>query len=320
MNTAKINYVWVGIFITAAFVGSIVSMALLSGQTGSTDPYHSVYDNVTGVKFGTQVLYEGYPIGQVEEVTPVAMDGAMRFKVDYEITEGWQIPDDSVARIGSSGLLSAITINIEAGASPMALKPGQEINGREQADLFAVMGEMAGEVTNIAENDIRPLLKTINATADAFAQTVETVGVLVENDGAHMVRTFSGVADDLSELTEDLNERLPRISENVDSSTQNFAKLSADLTQTRAKLDTVLDEMNSLITTSNGMVGENRQEIRKSITDLKHVTDSLARHIDAVNQNVEGTARNMYEFSREIRQNPGLLLSGTSSPQDQPDQ
>ncbi|MCF6247966.1 MAG: hypothetical protein L3J69_11470, partial [Desulfobacula sp.] len=37
--------------------------------------------------------------------------------------------------------------------------------------------------------------------------------------------------------------------------------------------------------------------------------------IDAVNQNVEGTARNMYEFSRQIRQNPGLLLSG-GSPQE----
>jgi len=34
-----------------------------------------------------------------------------------------------------------------------------------------------------------------------------------------------------------------------------------------------------------------------------------------VNQNVEGTARNMYEFSREIRKNPGLLLSG-GSPQE----
>ena len=30
-----------------------------------------------------------------------------------------------------------------------------------------------------------------------------------------------------------------------------------------------------------------------------------------MNQNLEGAARNMYEFSRQIRQNPGLLLGGT---------
>ena len=305
MNTAKINYVAVGIFITVAFIGAIVSMALLTGRTGSTDPYHSVYTNVTGVKFGTQVLYEGYPIGQVETVTPVAENGAMRFRVDYEVTEGWQIPDDSVARIGASGLLSAITINIDAGSSPIAHKPGSQIRGQEAADLFSVMSEMAGEVSDIAENDIRPLLKTINTTADSFAATVETVGVLVEEDGAKMIRTFSEVASDLSVLTKDLNERLPRIAENVDTSTANFADLSADLKSTRQKLDT-------LLSTSDAILGENRDEVKKSIEDLKHVTDSLARHIDAVNQNVEGTARNMYEFSREIRQNPGLLLSGTA--------
>ena len=109
MNTAKINYVAVGIFISVALVGMIVSMALLTGRTGSTDPYYSVYTNVTGVKFGTQVLYEGYPIGQVEDVVPIVQDGAMRFRVNYEVTEGWQIPDDSVARIGASGLLHDFT-------------------------------------------------------------------------------------------------------------------------------------------------------------------------------------------------------------------
>ena len=106
MNTAKINYVAVGIFISVALVGMIVSMALLTGRTGSTDPYYSVYTNVTGVKFGTQVLYEGYPIGQVEDVVPIVQDGAMRFRVNYEVTEGWQIPDDSVARMTSPRLSS----------------------------------------------------------------------------------------------------------------------------------------------------------------------------------------------------------------------
>lgn len=308
MNTARVNYVAVGGFVAAMLVGIVISVALLKGQTGATDPYYSVYTNVTGVKFGTQVLYEGYPIGQVETVTPIAKDGAMRFRVDYEVTEGWQIPDDSVARIGASGLLSSITINIDAGSSPIAHKPGTEIHGQEASDLFSVMSDMAGEVSDIAANDIRPLLKTINATADSFASTVETVGVLVEEDGTRMIRTFSEVANDLSVLTQDLNERLPRIAENVDTSTANFAELSADLKATRAKLDT-------LLSTSDAILGENREQVRKSIEDLKHVTDSLARHIDAVNQNVEGTARNMYEFSREIRQNPGLLLSGTS-PQD----
>lgn len=301
MNTARINYVAAGAFVAVMLVVGVVAIALLTGRTGATDDYYSVYKNITGVKFGTQILYEGYPIGQVEKVTPIAKDGTMLFRVDYTVQEGWQIPSDSVARIGASGLLSAITINLDAGTSPVAYKPNTQVVGREASDLFSVMSEVAGEVSSIAENDIRPLLATINKTAEAFAVTVNTVGALVDDDGSRAVKTFA-------KLTDDLNARLPRITENVDTSAANFAELSKDLVDTQ-------DKLNKLLEVSESMVGENRDQVRKSIEDLKHVTDSLARHIDSVNQNVEGTARNMFEFSREIRQNPGLLLSG-STPQD----
>ena len=312
MNTAKINYIAVGAFVTATLIGLVVAIAMLTGRTGATDSYHAIYKNITGVKFGTQVLYEGYPIGQVESVSPVAAGGTMLFRVDFEISEGWQIPDDSMARIGASGLLSAITINIDAGTSPIAHKPGTEVNAQEASDLFKVMSGVAGDISSLAENDLRPLLATMNTAVGNFAITVETVNDLLDEDGQRMIKQFAAVADDLSGLVLDLNDRLPRIAKNVDDSTANFADLSKDLSETRGKLDQLLGTADELMSTSNAMVGENRDEVRKSIEDLKHVTDSLARHIDSVNQNVEGTARNMYEFSREIRQNPGLLLSGTA--------
>lgn len=305
MNTARINYVAVGAFVILAIVGIVVSIAMLTGRTGATDAYFSVYKNVTGVKFGTQVFYEGYPIGQVEKVTPIADGGAMSFRVDYEVSQGWQIPDNSIARIGAAGLLSAISINLDAGDSPIAHKPGAMVEAQEAADLFKVMSGVAGDISNMAENDIRPLLGTINVAVANFAATIETVGSLLDEDGQRMVKQFAAVASDLSNLVVDLNERLPRIVENVDNSTANFADLSRDLSATRVKID-------QLLSSSNAMISENRSEVRQSMEDLKHVTDSLARHIDSINQNIEGASRNMNEFSREIRQNPGLLLSGTA--------
>jgi phospholipid/cholesterol/gamma-HCH transport system substrate-binding protein len=301
MNTARVNYVAAGGFVALFLIGMVVAIALLTGRTGSTDDYFSVYNNVTGVKFGTLILYEGYPIGQVEEVTPVAKGGAMLFRVDYSVQEGWKIPDDSIARIGAAGLLSAITINIDAGSSPSALKPGSMVRGLEAADLFAVVGEVAGQVSTIAENDIRPLLRTINTTVESLAGTVSKVGTLVDVDGTRMIQTFAKLADQL-------NEKIPTITENVDASAANFASLSKDLNETRGKLDSMLSKSESIL-------GDNQADVRKSIEDLRYVTDSLARHIDSVNQNIEGTARNMYEFSREIRKNPSVLLSG-GAPKD----
>ena len=145
MKSNRINYVIVGTFVLAMVIGLIAAIAMLTGQTGATDAYFAIYRNVTGVKFGTQVLYEGYPIGQVETVSPKPEEGGMRFRVDFTVAKDWRIPNDSSAQFASAGLLSAITLNIEAGDSTTPLKPGTEIKSLESEGIFAVMTSVAND-------------------------------------------------------------------------------------------------------------------------------------------------------------------------------
>jgi phospholipid/cholesterol/gamma-HCH transport system substrate-binding protein len=323
MKSNKINYVIVGAFMLTMMVGLITAVALLTGRTGAADTYYTVYDNVTGIKFGTQVLYEGYPVGQVEEVVPIEEDGRMRFRVDMSVKQGWSIPDDSIAQVAAPGLLSAITVNIEAGKSPTALAPGERVNGQAVANLFAVMTSVANDVGELADNSIRPLLDNINKTVDAF-------GTLLEKDAQDLARELMAltldlaqrapkIADNIEELVAKMNEstdqlqaflnpenreKLEAILDNMDTAADGFAQLTTDLKETRQVLDKVLESVGTVI-------GDNRLDVEKSVVDLRYVVDSIARHIDTMNQNLEGAARNMYEFSRQIRQNPGLLLGGT---------
>ncbi|MEP1028682.1 MAG: hypothetical protein ABJI62_03220, partial [Alphaproteobacteria bacterium] len=64
-----------------------------------------------------------------------------------------------------------------------------------------------------------------------------------------------------------------------------------------------------LMTTLTDMVGKNDGDLRRAIKDARYVVESVARRIDAINENLEGMSRNMLEFSRQIRQSPGLLLN-----------
>ena len=323
MKSNRINYVIVGAFMLAMLVGLIVAVAMLTGRTGAADAYHTVYDNVTGIKFGTQVLYEGYPVGQVEEVTPIEEEGRMRFRVDLSVTEGWRIPDDSVAKVAAPGLLSAITVNIEAGTSPTGLEPGSRIKGEPAVNLLAVMSSVANDVGELAGTGIRPLLDNINRAVNSF-------GELLEKDAQELTRELTAltldlaqrapkIADNIEVLVEKMNlstdqlqaflnpknrKKLEAILDNMETAATGFSQLTDELKETRRALDKVLDSVGTVI-------GDNRLDVEKSVVDLRYVVDSIARHIDTMNQNLEGAARNMYEFSRQIRQNPGLLLGGT---------
>ncbi|MDH5437080.1 MAG: MCE family protein, partial [Gammaproteobacteria bacterium] len=60
MRNDKINYMVVGSFVLSAFVVLIGVLFYITGNTGDKEKYYSIYSNVSGVKRGTPVTYEGY--------------------------------------------------------------------------------------------------------------------------------------------------------------------------------------------------------------------------------------------------------------------
>ena len=321
MRSSKINYLLVGTFVLAMIAGLIASLSLLTGRTGATDGYHAYYSNVTGVKFGTQVVYEGYPIGQVETVTPEPSQGGMRFRVDFEVTEGWRIPKDSRVEIAAPGLLAAVTLSISAGASPDALAPGDEVVSVEGGDLFSVVSGVAQKLGGLSDNSIEPLLASVH-------EGVRRFNGLLENHGEHLASDLKLLINDASLLVADVSTRIPVVIDNMELIAADVKSFSGELSavatpenrklleQTVANLNGATADARSamvngekLMAAMNQMVNENDGDLRRSISDARYVVESVARRIDAINENLEGMSRNMLEFSRQIRQNPGLLLN-----------
>ena len=282
MRSNRLNYFAVGLFVIASLVGVIAAVAIFSGRTGAADNYVAVYRNVTGVKFGTQVMYEGYPIGQVETVTPVPEAGGMRFRVNFGVRQGWRIPDDSIAVIAAPGLLSAITISITAGKSGTALKPGAQIKSQEAANIFSAISSVAGDIGSMAADDIKPLLANLN-------QITVMVRDMLEK--------------------EDLVGKAVSAVGNIQIFTDNMKKNSEEISaifsvENRRKMEQTIASLEEAAALSRGMLSDNKGDIRYTV-------ESITRHIESINQNLDGAARNMLEFSRQIRQNPGLLMGGT---------
>lgn len=322
MRRHNLNYVLVGLFVTAMVAALIVAIALITGRTGATDPYFVVLDNVADVKFGTQVRYEGYPIGLVDKVEPFGEGGRMRFRIDVSVRRGWQIPEDSVARIGSSSFLAAKTIEIQAGSLATVVAVGGEIHGAPSADVFAAITTVAGEVGALTRDSIRPLIEQI-ATLVGRVDTImgEDVGGLlatlrnVANQLDEQVPALSSSADELlvelqasaaglRQMTDAENvEAVRRLLANADAASTAVAGLIGDFRDTTRKVD-------ALIAGLDQMVVENREGVGQSLADLRYSLRAIARSIDTITHNLEGTSRNMNEFSRLIRQNPGVLLGG----------
>jgi phospholipid/cholesterol/gamma-HCH transport system substrate-binding protein len=309
MQDSRINYVVVGSFVAAVLAIFIVVISMLAGRSGATDPYYTVYDNVGGLKFGTQVLYEGYQIGQVESVEPMFEGQNVSFRINMSVAEGWKIPDDSIARASVGGLLSALTIDIDGGQSKTALKPGALIKGASASNFFAALSEIGSEFGEISADSIKPLLGNLNAyIRDLNKMTMENVPAILANlnkISADLSRDVPKITASLARASQSVETGvLNTIIANLDTTTNNMAGLTADLGKTR---DLLLASMQSI----NRVVEDNAGNVDETVRNLRYTLDAIARSIDDITQNTEVTTRNLAEFSRAIRENPGLLVSGS---------
>jgi phospholipid/cholesterol/gamma-HCH transport system substrate-binding protein len=296
MRDDQRNYAIVGAFVIAMTAGLVVWIAVLAGRTGATDDYHVHFANVMGLSSGTQLLYEGYPIGMIEDIQPTTRDGLQVFRLDVSVQRGWRIPEDSVATITASGLLSAVVVNVRAGTSTALLDPGDEIPSIESPDLFAAMSSVAEDVGELIQGNLKPMLATLAEGGTPIVEDLETFTGKLNETLAQIDHFLSG----------DNARRIEQILVNLESTSSSFAAASGELEETRLRVDELLDSVNVLLE-------ENRRPVGQAVVDLHESLESVSRHIEAIAYHLEVTTRNMSEFSRQIRENPGVIIRGRAS-------
>ncbi len=309
MRRDNINYLAVGSLVLVAFVLLLYMLYRLTGGVDENDRYIVYYPNVGGLSEGTPVTYEGYKIGSVSLIQPEREAGQTRYRIELLVRDGWRIPRDSLARIYSEGLLAETVINIEEGADADYLKPGEAMQGALGNDIFAAMNDVAGNVNRLLQRDVRPLLDNLNSRVSHLGEQVDERLPALLDGLQSLVDTLQQAADSLPRiLNSDTEARLTRVIANSETISDNMLKLSRELQQTRQAADALLAQ-------SGGTLNENREDIRRSVTALRVALEELSTNTETILRNLEGASHNMNEFSRQIRQNPALLLSGKPPPE-----
>lgn len=320
MKRENVNYFLVGLVTLAAIVLLLVSLWVITGRTGAVDRYVVYYRNVAGLGYGTVVFYQGYRLGQVDAITPEQKDGKTRFKVDFSITRGWSVPEDSVALQMSSGLLADVFIGITEGEAKVALKPGAEITGRESGDVFGAVAELAGNVSDLTRNKLTPLVERLGKSVDSLSGTLETGAPALVQDALKLLEGLNQGAESLNAvLGPDNRDNLAAILSQSRNAAGQLDELTGQLRGSSGKLD-------ELIVSLRDTVADNRPEINEVVIELRNTLASLAQRVDAITYNLESASRHFDEFSREIRKQPNRLLFSPEAdrvqtapePKDQP--
>ena len=125
----------VGVFVLLGLL-AVVFLALkaanlASFRVGNTYAVTAKFDNIGGLKVRAPVKSAGVTVGRV---TGIALDTkSYQGTVTIEIEQGLEFPDDTSAKILTSGLLGDQYIGLEPGGSDKNLKAGGQIKMTQSA-------------------------------------------------------------------------------------------------------------------------------------------------------------------------------------------
>jgi phospholipid/cholesterol/gamma-HCH transport system substrate-binding protein len=222
--------------------------------------------------------------------------------VELGVRSDWPIPADSVAQRQASGLLADMAIGIREGQSGQPLPAGGELVGEEGGDVFAAMNELAGELTVLSKERIRPLIETLALRVDSLGATLDEGAPTLVLESQRLLERLNRAADSINAVLDQPNR------EAIADTLQDVRSLAGELKSTQARAD-------ALLLTLNETVDENRPGLRQSVQDIERTIGTIAQRIDSITHHLESSSRNFDEFSREIRRSPNRLLF--TAPQDQ---
>ena len=295
MKRDNMNYLLVGIVVVAAFVLFLATLTMITGRSGGTTDYYSHYHNVSGLRFGAPVFYEGFRIGQVGKIEPERSDKGVSFKVELSVRKDWPIPKDSLARMTSTGLLADVAIGITEGVSKETAAPGSELRGSESADIFAAMNELASQITILTRDQIAPLIKNLS-------QHVDSIASVIDKNTPELVEQSKVLLSRLNVASDSMNDLLkPENRAALSAVLANTRDLTKELKGTQQKLDDAIAQLGSI-------AKENRPGVRESVDNLRAILTALSGRTESIMQHLEVASRNFDEFAREVRKNPNRLL------------
>lgn len=301
MKQKMTDYV-AGLFVIFGMILIIAITVIVRGQYNKQDDYYTYFENVAGLKTGAAIIYEGYIIGSVTDITPEAVETGMRFRVDLGVQAGWNIPQDSVAKVAAQSLLSAQAIQIKSGGG-QPLSPRSEIRSIQTKDVISDLSDTASELSSLAQTSLQPLLESLTSVIDNEVRM-----------------TLQGA----NKLTGAVEERVPELMGRLDVIFANLEAVSTNLealvgSRTREQITLSIEQMNTTL----GRIDEASSEL---FTDqnLNRINDSLAQ-VEQAARLLQKTAEKGYQTAEQAQlftsdqnmKNVETILSDTVSLQSQ---
>lgn len=286
--------VTVGIFVFLGMAIIIAGILILGGQQkrfGGIVHINAIFNNVGGLKKGSNVWFSGVKIGIIREIH---FTDNRKVEIEMGIEEKSQqyIRKDAVAQIGSEGIIGNKIIVIEGGSSDIpSIEDGDQLASKEANDTDAMLATL--QVNN---ENLVAITADIKSLSEKIVRGEGTVGALF---------TDSMMAVNFRLLIANLNQ-----------TALNSRKVSEDFSRFSSKLNTEGSLANKLLTDT--VVFRNLESTVAQLQGMTQTASALMENLNKASSHLNekdnslGLLLNDPEMATQMKRTMDNLESSTS--------
>lgn len=284
MEATRAEKARLGVFLAVlAAVFAALVLFLVGGRLFSrTDEYFTrMQESITGLGPGSTVRQNGVDVGQVIGISADSFD-IQKTIVRFEVRRGTPVKTDMAATLGSYGITGLKYLEITGGSygAPSVARGGEvrsslSMMGRltARADSIAwKVDRLLGNVIAITEMDNRDNLNRMMSASAALAESLDSM--VRDIQGVHPGRRVASLLDEADAAVRTTRGKIEKA--DVEGLVREYRKAAEDIQKVAANLDVT--------------VRRTQEDLAVSMSNLR---ESL---------------KNMQSFTRQIRENPSVLL------------
>ena len=240
---------FLGIALLAVFTIMLTDINIFKKQYS----FDVIFETVGGLERGDKVTLGGMVVGEVKSLKYERG----KIRVTLNINRDVEIPEDSIFKLGDTGLLGGKRVDIVWGNEDSGfIEPGAEVIGKTSPGLseaIASLGEAGDKVDEI--------LTSVKDTTDRISRGEGTVGKLI---------TEEGIYNDIRQIS----DRIVR-GEGTIGKLINDAELYNDMKKLFADLKKIIDDNREKV---DGIIAELKEatpSVKKTMKNIEEITDKI---------------------------------------------
>lgn len=256
--------------------------------------YYAYYDNVSGIQISSPIIIRGINAGTVTGIK-FRPDLNNAVEVRFDIKSAYRIPDNSIVRLFSNGIMGGKALEVELGNSPNYLPDGATVRSASESSFL----ELAGSELDYFKQKLNQLINSLDLT-------LTSVNTILTENGGKIAGTLEGLRKGAAAFGSK-GEELKSIMDNINQVTQTLAENSGRIDATMANIESVSGELAEADIA--GTVASLNQAIEELNVTLQAVnstdgTIGMLINDDALYESLSQASANLASLLEDLQANP----------------